>query len=200
MSLKAQRTKADLLDAARTVLLNEGIERLSMDRVALAAGVSKGAIMYHFPTKRALQAALIENYAEHLDRELRRHEACFEGLPEETFIPGFIAWFRSFDSNNFGWASIGVQLLSQQANDPELLKPVRDWYERLFARVLKLPKRTRTKMLLVVMALEGLFYTHKFGLDLIPEERKAELYELMEDLVGTTGTVRRKNEAQNEIP
>ena len=75
MSLKAQKTKADLLKAARAVLLSGGIARLSMDRVAEQAGVSKGAIMYHFPTKRALQAALIEDYAEHLDRELRRHEA-----------------------------------------------------------------------------------------------------------------------------
>ena len=40
MSLKAQKTKADLLKAARAVLLSGGIARLSMDRVAEQAGVS----------------------------------------------------------------------------------------------------------------------------------------------------------------
>lgn len=39
---KAQRTKAELLEAARELLLEEGIARLSMDRVAERAGVSKG--------------------------------------------------------------------------------------------------------------------------------------------------------------
>lgn len=193
---KAQRTKAELLEAARELLLEEGIARLSMDRVAERAGVSKGAIMYHFPTKRALEAAMIENYAEHLEREFHRHEAMFEGPPEETLVPGFIAWFRSFDADNKGWASVGVQLLSQQAHEPELLKPVRAWYDRLYARILRLPKRRRTRMLLVIMALEGFFFTHKFGLDLIDAERKEEVYALMADLTGTAEVKAREEKVE----
>ncbi len=196
MSLKAQKTKADLLKAARAVLLSGGIARLSMDRVAEQAGVSKGAIMYHFPTKRALQAALIEDYAEHLDRELRRHEAKFEGLPEETLVPGFVSWFKQFSSAHRGWASVGVQLLSQQAHDPELLEPVRAWYARLFARILRLPKRRRSRMLLVIMALEGCFYAHKFGVDTIPEETKEEIYALMTDLTGTSAVERKSDDTE----
>ncbi len=46
-----------------------------MDRAAQAAGMSKGACMYHFKNKRALHAALIEDYAAHLDGQMKRHEA-----------------------------------------------------------------------------------------------------------------------------
>ena len=67
---KALRTRQTLLTVARTIILNEGIGALTMDKVAEAAGVSKGACMYHFKSKRALQAALLEDYAEHLNTEL----------------------------------------------------------------------------------------------------------------------------------
>ena len=76
---KALRTRQTLLTVARTIILNEGIGALTMDKVAEAAGVSKGACMYHFRSKRALQAALLEDYAEHLNTELERHEAMLSG-------------------------------------------------------------------------------------------------------------------------
>ena len=40
---KALRTRQTLLTVARTIILNEGIGALTMDKVAEAAGVSKGA-------------------------------------------------------------------------------------------------------------------------------------------------------------
>ena len=59
-SEKAQKTRQSILAASRAVILEEGIAALTMDRVAQQAGLSKGACMYHFKNKRALQAALIE--------------------------------------------------------------------------------------------------------------------------------------------
>lgn len=195
MTAKARRTKSELLNAAREILVTDGIGRLSMDRVAERAGVSKGAIMYHFPTKRALQAALIENYAEHLDREFRRCESLFEGSPDEVLIPAYVEWFRGFNADSKGWAGVGVQLLSQQSHDPELLEPIRAWYARLFARIERLPKRSRTRMLLVILSLEGLFYTHKFNFDALTEAHKDEVCALMTEFTGTAAVSRRGDAA-----
>ena len=90
-SNKAIRTNAAILQAAREIVRKEGIDRLSMDRVAQQAGLSKGAVMYHFPSKRSLQAALLEDYAEHMDEELHRHEALFEGTSIEKLMAGYAA-------------------------------------------------------------------------------------------------------------
>ena len=54
-SEKAIRTRASIIAAARSIILKEGIGALTMDRAAQEAGMSKGACMYHFKTKRALQ-------------------------------------------------------------------------------------------------------------------------------------------------
>ena len=94
-SEKALRTRAAIIAAARGIILKEGIGALTMDRAAQAAGMSKGACMYHFKNKRALHAALIEDYAAHLDGQMKRHEALFEGRPDETLVPGFVEWFKT---------------------------------------------------------------------------------------------------------
>lgn len=183
-SEKALRTRQAIIAAARDIIQEEGLGALTMDRAAEKAGVSKGACMYHFKTKRELQAALLQDYADHLDAELRRHEALFVGTPDETFVPGYIEWFRSFDRDNTGWARVGVALLSSFAHDAELIRPVRDWYRRLYARIEALPEATRVQTLVAVMALEGFFYTHKFGMDLAGADAKDEVWHYIKhDLV-----------------
>ena len=141
--------------------------------------------MYHFKTKRALLAALIEAYAEHLDERLKHAESFFEGTPDETLVPGYILWFREFDKNNMGWADIGLSLLVQKVRDPELLQPVRDWYARLHERVAQMPPERRIRTLLVLMTMEGFFFTRKFGLDLMTQDEKNEVYGELQSLCGS---------------
>lgn len=178
-SEKAIRTRQSILEAARAIICEEGLAALTMDRAAQKAGISKGACMYHFKNKRQLQAALIEEYAEHLNEQLARHEALFKGRPDETLVPGYVAWFQSFDRDNRGWAQVGIALLSNFSHDEELMRPVRNWYQRLFMRVEALPAEERIPALIAVMALEGFFYTHKFGLDLIAPDVKKNAWDYM---------------------
>ncbi|GEM_PF-4623486 len=51
-------TRAKILRAAADIILHSGTDYLSIDRVIEKAEISKGAFMYHFPTRRALIAAL----------------------------------------------------------------------------------------------------------------------------------------------
>jgi AcrR family transcriptional regulator len=53
-------TRTRLLDAAALVLLTTGAEQLTLAAVAAEAGVSKGGLFYHFPTKQALVAGMVD--------------------------------------------------------------------------------------------------------------------------------------------
>ena len=197
-SAKAIKTRSELLEAARAVIVELGIERLSMDRVAERAGMSKGAVMYHFKTKRALLAALVEDYAEHLEAKLREGEALFSGTPEETFFPGYIEWFRAFDLDDANWAQIGTSLCSQNFHDPTLLEPVRRWYEKTIDRLRSMPKDRQPMAFLCVMALEGLFYSHKFGLDPLRPDEKRIVFETIRRNFPAPPAARAKSSASQE--
>ncbi|MDQ0456775.1 TetR/AcrR family transcriptional regulator [Rhizobium paknamense] len=54
--------KPDLiLEAARSIFLEQGYDRSSMDMIAQQAGVSKATVYAHFESKEALLSALVEN-------------------------------------------------------------------------------------------------------------------------------------------
>jgi AcrR family transcriptional regulator len=56
------RAREHVLDAAEELFLTRGYESTQLDRVCEQAGVSKGAIFYHFDTKEALAAATLERF------------------------------------------------------------------------------------------------------------------------------------------
>ena len=186
---KAQRTRDAILEAARYIVQNEGVDALSMEHVAEVAHLSKGAVTYHFKSKRSLNKALLENYAEHLKEGLESHEERYIGRPEDTLIPAYADWFRDFDRPGNAWAQLGVHLLSQQVKDPELVEPVRAWYAAVKERASALPAEKRGATLCAILALEGLFFVHKFGLDTMsPEEKDLALRYITERLAPSSAT------------
>ena len=50
----------ELLDAALAVIRRNGAQALTLDAVAAEAGVSKGGVLYHFASKRALIDGLVD--------------------------------------------------------------------------------------------------------------------------------------------
>jgi AcrR family transcriptional regulator len=63
-------TRARLLDAATEVLLRDGAQALTLDAVAKQAQVSKGGLLYHFPSKQALVAGMVDRLVGHFDTAL----------------------------------------------------------------------------------------------------------------------------------
>jgi AcrR family transcriptional regulator len=80
MSKPQQRstiTREHLLNAALETLQTEGIAGFTLDRVAECAGISKGGLLYHFPSRDALVEGLLKRtfnnfeqlFTKHLDKE-----------------------------------------------------------------------------------------------------------------------------------
>ena len=67
-----------VLDAFESLLIEVGERAATLDAVARRAGVSKGGLLYHFPTKEAMIAVLLER----LDRLLAEDVAAMAAAPE----------------------------------------------------------------------------------------------------------------------
>jgi AcrR family transcriptional regulator len=55
-----------LIEATARILIKEGYDRASTNKIAAAAGVSIGSLYQYFPSKEAVVAALIERHTEEL--------------------------------------------------------------------------------------------------------------------------------------
>ncbi|GAA2811362.1 TetR/AcrR family transcriptional regulator [Saccharopolyspora taberi] len=63
--------RAQLLEAAQSVFVNNGYHAAAMDDIAERAGVSKPVLYQHFPGKLELYLALVENHGSELVRRVR---------------------------------------------------------------------------------------------------------------------------------
>src|SRR3954464_11750701 len=54
-------TQRRLLDVAGELVTESGVMALTLDAVAKRAGVSKGGLLHHFPSKHALLMAMVED-------------------------------------------------------------------------------------------------------------------------------------------
>lgn len=59
-----------LLDNAMRIAVEQGLASVTVQAVAAAAGVTKGGLFHHFPTKQALIAGMAEHYLALLDAEI----------------------------------------------------------------------------------------------------------------------------------
>ena len=65
---RSRLTVDALVEATARVLLEEGYDRASTNKIAAVAGVSIGSLYQYFPNKEALVAALIDRHTQELSR------------------------------------------------------------------------------------------------------------------------------------
>jgi AcrR family transcriptional regulator len=65
---KSQATREKLCETAIEIAAREGLAAMTLDNVARHAGVSKGGVTYHFPSKDRLVEAVVEHFGQRLER------------------------------------------------------------------------------------------------------------------------------------
>ncbi len=68
-------SKDRILDAAERIVLRDGVAHLTLDAVAVETQMSKGGLLYHFPSKEDLIRGMIRRLHAQYDAEVARLEA-----------------------------------------------------------------------------------------------------------------------------
>ena len=69
--LKSIETKKNIYEAAKRLVMEHGIENVSVNSIVEAAGVSKGAFYVHFESKDTLFANLVNDYTNMADLDYK---------------------------------------------------------------------------------------------------------------------------------
>ncbi|RCW78741.1 TetR/AcrR family transcriptional regulator [Phyllobacterium bourgognense] len=71
---RGMATADQILDGAEEVLLANGVTGLTLNAVAEKVGISKGGLLYHFPSKEALESSLHNRFVASMGRRLSERE------------------------------------------------------------------------------------------------------------------------------
>lgn len=120
-------TRKEIIDAARTLLIEEGSAGFSMRKVAQNLGMSLGNLQYHFPTRVTILEELLE-------RDLEAYRKGFEAIQHEnrrgldvlkTSIDQILG-----DSEQQDEVAIFRALFS--FNEPEIIESLHRYYQELY--------------------------------------------------------------------
>lgn len=142
----------DILDAAEAVVARDGAAKLTLDAVAIEAGISKASVIYDYKSKQQLIKAVITRC---VDKELNRiHAVTAElGSIPNVAICGLIA--AASDAPPDAARAVAVNLGSALAQDNALRSVIEDFYRQIIASVMDTSEEP-SKGLLAFLALEGL--------------------------------------------
>ena len=93
----AARNRAKLLTAARRLVARRGVDQVTMEAVARAAGVGKGTVFHRFGNRAGLIRALLEDAEKELqDALLRGPPPLGPGAPADERLDAFLCALADF--------------------------------------------------------------------------------------------------------
>lgn len=111
--------------------------------------MSKGGLLYHFPSKNRLMKALVEDYLSRFDAALSAEEG--KGRPDAVIC----AYIARFLTERQRAAKPASGLLAAMAEDPDMLAPVRR-FERDFLTRIRANASDPQMATLAFLAIQGI--------------------------------------------
>lgn len=178
-------TRSKIIRAAMQIMRSQGTDKLSIDNVIAQSEVSKGAFLYHFPSRAKLIEAIAEEFACQL-KEISEELEYEKSLTHEPVIAAYIKWYQNFKEGHLyeGFAPlIGLSVASRE--NLRYMDPIRAWYRNHFKKLEK-TKLGFEDGLLATMALDALFFHKLIGIGALNDDEEEIVIRRVAKLAGLT--------------
>lgn len=156
-------SQTKILNAAERVVIRDGVARLTLDAVAAEASLSKGGVLYHFPSKDALVRGMVDHLIAVCSEALNRSIAA-DPEPKGRFTRAILAVdFPAPETEVEHHKRVASAMLAAILTNPALLEPVYAAYRDVGTRLLEDgidPVRAR----IIQLAADGLWMTDMLGI------------------------------------
>ncbi len=167
-----------LLDAGVQIVTAQGVQALTLEAVAAAAGVTKGGLIYHFKTRDELLAALVERLAAQLEQRYR-DKAAARGRSVADLLSAMIE--ESFDLPEEE-RQLMSHLLAAAASHPQLLGPAQRMFGRAYADF-EAAGADAGLALLLAAAMDGLVMLELTQVHQFSESQRRVMRAALQDLI-----------------
>ncbi len=173
-----------LLNAAEQVVARAGVGNLTLEAVAREAGVSKGGLLYHFPSKSALVTAIVGRLANQCDAKQQRAMETGKAGPG-SFTRAYLA-ARAVEPLDPKERPVHTALLAAAGTDPQYLDEIRkriaQWQMRLESDGIDPAVAT-----VVRLAIDGLMLCGLLGLPVPEGKLRCEVIEKLLEMTSGCG-------------
>jgi AcrR family transcriptional regulator len=172
-AIRRPSSREAILDAAEHVAGEVGANHMTLDAVAGRAGISKGGLLYNFPSKDALLKGMIERFV----RRIRA--GGLEGKTATAIVKRLNA--NRLESRKAAHHGKGAGMIAAIAENSELLDPIKEHHRDLWSKMRASPDRDRA--LIGWLAIEGLLFMELFGTSPLSVQERARLVGEVERLL-----------------
>ncbi|HEY4345078.1 MAG TPA: TetR/AcrR family transcriptional regulator [Parvibaculum sp.] len=88
---RSRATVDALVEATARILVKEGFDKASTNRIAEVAGVSVGSLYQYFPSKEALVAAVVDRHQQEITETVRGELAKVSAMPIDEAVRQLVA-------------------------------------------------------------------------------------------------------------
>jgi len=181
MPAKRLGTKRKILEAAAEIAREAGPGNLALDAVAAKAGVSKGGLLYHFPSKNKLLEAVVEVFLRSFEEMLFERQRAKQNRPDSLLE----AYLDLFVEDHDRKRPPPSGLLAALAENPDFFAPVR-CSERQFLDRVRDNASDPAMALIVFLAIQGMRNMNLLNLDVMTDEEfqeaVAKLKSILDDM------------------
>ncbi|WP_085524274.1 TetR/AcrR family transcriptional regulator [Tuberibacillus sp. Marseille-P3662] len=167
-------TRLKILDAASQIVHSDGIFDMTLDAVAEQADMSKGGLLYHFPSKEALIKGMVQhlsqNYIDNIKTDAD-HDQSDQGKWTRAFIK---ETYRQSASNQ----EMNAGLLAALAINPDLLEPMREAYKE-WQNNIENDGLDTVNATILRLAGDGLWFSELFGLAPLNDDLRNRVLEAL---------------------
>lgn len=165
-----------ILDAAEQVVVSRGAGRLTLDAVAAEAGVGKGGLTYHFPSKQALLKGLIGRLVTNYEASIAEGQAD----PDSRRHP-LGAHLRSLITAHERSHRLATALIAVAANEPALLADVAGRQQEIISEILR-SQAQGARAVALTLAVDGLFLLEHLGLRPLGKADRKRVLQAVQDM------------------
>lgn len=178
MQTKKKVSSRDRILRAAVELAQEvGPAHISLDAVAARAGLSKGGLLYSFPTKAKLLEAMVEEYMKVHEHAMGVQEK-LQGDGKNQVARAFFDVFRVQADDEPPASGI----LAALVENPDFMIPVRHYHRALLNRMLE-DASDRNLVLITYLTLSGLECGRLLDCDIVSDEERHSVICRLETLL-----------------
>ena len=173
-------TRTRILTAASDIIRSQGLDRLTLEAVAKEAGLSKGGLLYHFPSKEVLITSMVEELTSNYEADIQKRVS--NGSQDKG------KWSRAYVESTFRGLEDGFPMSSVLSaalfTNPELLEKMQTQYD-IWQKKIENDGIDPVRASIARLTADGLWFSEMFGLSPLDQElRERVFHELMNGLKG----------------